>query len=250
MTGDPTRGIVRVVPDPASLAESAAEAFVRLTSAAIAVRGRFTVALSGGHTPRALYELLATSRFASRIDWSRVYVFWGDERCVPPDDPQSNYRMAREMLLDRVPLPADNIYRMKGELEPNQAAADYDLLLREFWGNRLGVFDLVLLGLGENGHTASLFPGMPAVHEQVRWVLAQYVREVQTWRLTLTPVVINAAANVLFLVEGTSKANVLRQVLQGPYQPDRLPAQIVRPTHGKPTWLVDVAAAAELEKSI
>ena len=240
----------RVYPDGASLARAAAEHFATLATEALAARGRFAVALSGGSTPHPTYALLASPEFAGRVDWPRVHVFWGDERGVPPDHPDSNYRMAREALLDHVPLPAHNVHRIHGEMEPQQAAAGYEHTLRAFFAQHPGRpsprFDLILLGMGDDGHTASLFPGTAALHEGARWVVAHYVHKLRVWRVTLTPVAINAAAHVTFLVSGAGKAERLRQVLNGPYQPDVLPVQIVRPTDGRLLWLADAAAAAQL----
>lgn len=253
---------LRVWPDRGSLARAAAEHFISQAAQAVAARGRFTVALSGGSTPQPTYRLLASPEFAPRVDWPRVHVFWGDERCVPPDHPDSNYRMAREVLLDHIPLPGSNVHRMRGELEPQQAASAYERALRSFFAGhptrpfprgsgrrepRPYRFDLILLGMGNDGHTASLFPGTAALHERSRWVIAHYVHKLSAWRVTLTPVVINAAAQVTFLVSGADKAERLQEVLAGPYQPDLLPAQIVRPTDGSLLWLVDAAAAARLE---
>jgi 6-phosphogluconolactonase len=247
-----------VYPDAERVANAAAGHFVTLAREAIADRRRFAVALAGGSTPKAAYSLLAKDEFATRVDWSQVHVFWGDERCVPPDHADSNYRMAREALIDRVPLPVGNVHRIQGELEPSQGAADYEQTLRLFLHSPSGVrgaeasvlpprLDLILLGMGDDGHTASLFPGTRAVHEQTHWVLAHYVEKLEAWRVTLTPAVINAAANVTFVVTGSAKAERLRQVLTGPYQPDVLPAQIVNPVRGRLRWLVDAAAAASLE---
>jgi len=233
---------LRVHPDAASLARAAAQHFVTLATAAIAARGQFVVALSGGSTPRATYRLLASDEFAARVDWPRVRVFWGDERCVPPDHSDSNYRMARETLLDEIPIPAENVHRIRGELPPDQAATAYQAELEAVLGAG-GRFDLILLGMGEDGHTASLFPGTVALHEQTRWVVAHYVDKLSAWRVTLTPVAINAAAHVTFLVSGAGKAERLREVLDGLHQPDVLPAQIVRPTDGRLLWLADAAAA-------
>jgi len=234
--------------------QAAAEKIVRLGAEAIEENEIFTVALSGGSTPRPLYVLLATGMFAKPFDWSRVHLFWGDERCVPPGDPRSNYRMVREALLDAVPIPPPNIHRIRGEEDPKVAAAAYERELRAFFGSngadgppRMG-FDLVLLGLGDNGHTASLFPELPAATEQVRWVMAQFVEVVSMWRITLTPVVINAAKNVAFVVSGSEKAQRLRDVLEGPFQPELLPAQMIKPAHGRLLWLVDDAAAGRLKR--
>ena len=243
---------LKVYPDAASLARAAGEHFIALAGEAVAARRRFAVALASGSTPRATYALLASPEFAGRVDWPSVHVFWGDERCVPPDHFDSNYAMAREALLDQVPLPARNIHRIRGEIEPERAANEYERTLRAFFtrppGGSAGRFDLVLLGMGNDGHTASLFPGLAALHEGVRWVVAHYVDKLSVWRVTLTPVIINAAAHVTFLASGASKAERLREVLVGPNQPDVLPVQIVRPTSGHLLWLVDAAAAVHLSK--
>jgi 6-phosphogluconolactonase len=239
---------IRTHPDAASLARAAAEHFVTLAAEAIAARGRFAVALAGGSTPRATYALLATEEFAARVDWSRVHVFWGDERCVPPDHPDSNYCMVREALLDKIPIPTENVHRIRGELSPDQAAVAYHEKLEAVLGAN-GRFDLILLGMGADGHTASLFPGTAALHEQARWVVAHYVDKLSMWRVTFTPAAINAAAHVTFIVSGAGKAEQLREVLAGPYQPDVLPAQIVRPTDGHLLWLVDEAAAVHLREA-
>jgi 6-phosphogluconolactonase len=239
-------GSVQILPDRASLMRAAAEHVVDVTAAAAAGGRRCAVALSGGSTPAALYDLLATAAFAPRIDWSRLDVFWGDERCVPPDHEQSNYRMARERLLTKVPVPEASVHRIRGEEDPKLAAVAYEELLRR----RLGPagLDLVLLGMGDNGHTASIFPGLAAVTEASRWVLAQYVEVVGMWRVTLTPAVINAAAHVTFLVAGAEKAERLREVLEGAEQPEVLPSQAIRPARGALRWLVDAPAAARLQK--
>lgn len=240
--------------DYETLIRAAAEKVVRLGTEAIEENEMFTVALSGGSTPRSLYPLLAAGKFARSIDWSRVHLFWGDERCVPPDDPRSNYRMVRESLLDGVSIPPANVHRIHGDEDPKVAATRYEQELRTFFGStgadgppRVG-FDLVLLGMGEDGHTASLFPGLPAVTEQVRWVMAQFVEVVSMWRITLTPVVINAAKHVIFLVSGAEKAERLREVLEGSAQPEVLPAQMIKPVHGQLLWLVDDAAASCLKR--
>jgi 6-phosphogluconolactonase len=237
---------IRVFPDPAALADSAARQIVERCQAAIDARGGFSIALSGGSTPRDLHLRLASPPLAQQIDWAHVHVWFGDERCVPPDDPQSNYRMANETLLTKVPVPAAQVHRMRGELPPEQAAAAYERELHEFFGNDPPRLDVILLGMGDNGHTASLFPGLTAVHEQQRWVVAEYVAEVGMWRITLTPAVINLAREVVFLVAGSGKASMLHQVLEGPFVPDDRPSQIVRPTPGEVIWLVDAAAAADL----
>jgi len=236
---------LEVLPSAAALADAAAGRFVAAAADAIAARGQFIVALSGGSTPRDTYLRLGTEALVSRVMWSRVQVLWGDERCVPPDHIESNYRMARETLLDRVPVPAANVHRVPGEDDPATAAGVYETTLRALLRTPARI-DLVLLGLGEDGHTASLFPGSAAVHEQTRWVLTARAAAASMWRITLTPVVINAAAEVLFLVSGEAKAGILRRVLEGPRLPLELPAQAIAPSNGRVRWCVDAAAAADL----
>jgi 6-phosphogluconolactonase len=238
---------VEVFADRDSLARAAAEHFATLAAEAMAHHSRFSVALSGGSTPRDMHALLANNPLAGCIDWTKVYVFWGDERCVPPDHPDSNYRMARETLLDHVPVPRENVFRIRGEIDPGQAAHDYEQVLRDFFGPSAEPrFDLILLGIGNDAHTASLFPGTDAIHEGIRWVAGHYVEKLNVWRVTLTPVVINAAANVTFVVAGAGKAESLKDVLTGPYRPDLFPSQIVRPDTGRLRWMVDSSAAALL----
>ena len=222
---------------------------------AIAERGRFTFALAGGGTPKPVYERLATEPYLSGIDWRHVEIFFGDERCVAPDDPNSNWRMARMALGHRLPIAEANYHRMRGENSPDEAAASYEAMLASRFGGDpndgppMQGFDLVVLGMGDNGHTASLFPGLAAVTEQKRWVMAQYVEVAGMWRLTLTPVVINAARCVLFLVAGAGKADMLARVLDGPREPVVLPSQAIAPTAGELHWLLDTAAAARLRSA-
>jgi 6-phosphogluconolactonase len=238
---------VETFPDPLALAQAAAERLLALSTDAIATAGRFSLGLSGGSTPRTLFELLASSAFASQIEWPRVHLFWGDERCVPPDHADSNYRMTRQVLLDRIPVPAENIHRICGELSPTEAAVEYERDLKTYFGSdALPRFDMLLLGMGTDGHTASLFPGTSALREDSCWVVENYVAQMDAWRITLTAPAINAAANVCLLVAGAEKAETLRHVLQGPHQPEIYPAQLVRPKNGRLTWMVDAAAAARL----
>jgi len=232
------------------LARAAAALFAARAAGAVSARGRFTAALSGGRTPEALYTLLATAPFATKIPWDRVHLFWGDERCVPPDNRESNYRLARERLLDHVPVPPANVHRIRGEMDPVEAAVLYEGLLHAFFGQRgelCPAFDVVLLGLGEDGHTASLFPGSPAIRESLRRVSAQYVDAQKGWRITLTPPAINAARVVAFLVSGKGKADAVRDVLEGPFRPGTLPAQAIRPSRGELRWMLDRAAAQLLK---
>ena len=236
-----------VLPSAAALADAAAGRFITAARDAIASHGQFIVALSGGSTPRDTYLLLGTEALVSRVMWSRVQVLWGDERCVPPDNIESNYRMARETLLDRVPIPAANVHRIHGEDDPATAAEVYEATLRALLRTPAGArIDLILLGLGEDGHTASLFPGNAAVHERTRWVMAARASAASVWRITLTPAVINAAAEILFLVSGGAKAGILRRVLEHPRRAQELPAQAIAPSNGRVRWCVDAAAAADL----
>lgn len=243
------RRSLEVFSDGDALARAEAERIVAQATAAIASRGRFSIALSGGSTPKALYALLATPEFGSRIDWSRVHIFWGDERCVPPDHPASNFRMTREVLLDRVAVPKDNVHRIAGEADPDAAARAYEQTLRVFFdiqdGRPQRTFDLVLLGMGEDGHTASLFPGTPAVDEDRRWVVPNRGPH-DMWRITLTRLVLDAADSITFLVAGAAKADRLHDVLEEPPRSPPLPAQLIHPTHGALTWMVDAAAARRL----
>ena len=238
---------ITVFPDKEHFIAGAAEFMAARAVEAIDARGRWTVALAGGGTPKPVYQRLAEPDYAQNIDWQRVHVFFGDERCVPPDDSRSNYRMAREALLDFVPLPPENVHRMRGEDDPALAALGYELeIQRLFRTPTPPAFDLICLGMGDNGHTASLFPGTAALRAGARWIVPQYVEVMQTWRVTMTAPLLNAARHVAFFVEGAGKAEMLRRVLHGPFDPDVLPAQMIQPVDGKLHWLVDAAAAAQL----
>ena len=241
---------VRVYSNALLLNRALAERVASISEKAIAARGRFVVCLAGGNTPRAAYELMTTQEYTNLIDWQNAYVFWGDERCVPPESPESNARMVRETLLNFVPVPVNHINRIHGELEPEIAAQEYEKILRGFFRNRAGSekprFDLVLLGMGVDGHTASLFPGTPVLSEQTRLVAAQYIRSLNTWRVTLTPPALNAAANVIFLVAGSEKADTVKSVIEGPEIPNQLPSQLIKPENGNLLWLLDEAAASRL----
>ncbi|MBL8152577.1 MAG: 6-phosphogluconolactonase [Anaerolineae bacterium] len=235
---------IQIVADADALAVEAAHRIVTTAQEAIHENGRFSLALSGGSTPERLYRLLAGKPFAEQIDWAKVYVFWGDERCVPPDHPDSNYRMAHEALLAHVPIPAGQIHRIYGEDDPGEAAQAYEKALREFCGDGPPRLDLILLGMGDDGHTASLFPHSAALDAPPdRWVVENLIPTKQVWRVTLTASAINAARQVIFLVSGPEKAERLQQVLHSPYRPHDLPAQLIHPANGKLLWLVDEAAA-------
>ena len=253
MSEHPASPLIQVFPDPESLAFAAAEFITQAAQSAIQDYGRFSVALAGGNTPRLAYQRLAMPDFIDRLDWKKVQIFWGDERCVPADSPDSNFRMAKEALLDHVPVPEENIHILHGDLDPETAALRYETELRAFFrtpgasDDRPTTFDLILLGLGDDGHTASLFPGSPALSERERWVVNVDHNQPPpplVPRLTLTLPAINAAMRIAFLVSGRSKAEILASVLTHPEE--RIPAQLVRPAHGHLFWLVDQAAAADL----
>ena len=234
--------------DGADLSERAADEFVRLASQAIQLAGRFTVALSGGSTPKALYTLLAAPGVAQRISWNRVHLFWGDERCVAPDHPESNYRMVRECLLAHIPIPAENVHRMAGEKKPQIAELEYEAELQEYFelkGGAMPRFDLILLGLGEDGHTASLFPGSEVLNDIDHLVATAYVERLQSQRLTLTLPVLNEGAEVVFLVAGASKAAIVKEVLGGQASATSYPAARIQPRDGKLIWMITADAALE-----
>jgi 6-phosphogluconolactonase len=238
----------RVWPTPGEVAAGAAELFVSAASAAAEAHGVVRIAVSGGTTPKVMFALLAdqSAPWFARVPWDKLHLFWVDERCVPPTDAESNYRMTNEAMLSKVPLPAEQIHRMKGELEPEVAASQYEADIRAEFGTGDPVFDLVLLGMGDDGHTASLFPHTQALHETARLVVANHVPQKDTWRVTLTWPVINRARKVAFLIEGSGKAQVLDDVLLGAYDPESKPSQLIRPDSGKLTFLLDAAAAAKL----
>ena len=234
---------VEVYENPEGLAGAAAGEFAARAAEAIEERGRFTVVLAGGSTPKATYDILARD-YAGRIDWSKVHVFFGDERAVPPDDDDSNYKMVREALLDHVPI--GSVHRMQGELPPGEAAEAYEEELRGFFGpEELPRFDLILLGIGGDGHTASLFPETSALEVHDRLVVANPVLKLETTRITLTAPVINAAHAVYFLVAGDDKADALAHILGGDADPRAYPASLIQPQAG-PTWMLDRAAASGL----
>ena len=240
-----------VEPDAAALARRAAQHFVEQAERAAAARGRARIAISGGSTPRAAFALLAdpVEPWRARMPWSKLDLWWVDERCVPPDDPDSNYRMTREAMLDHVPLKPEQIHRIEGELEPEAAAARYESELRNSFrleGAELPRFDAVQLGMGPDGHTASLFPHTQALFELGRLAVANHVQAKDSWRVTLTWPVINRGSQVLFLIGGEDKAQILKEVFTGTRDPQRLPSQLIRPAGGILTLLLDRAAAALL----
>jgi 6-phosphogluconolactonase len=240
-----------IYPDIDTLSQDAAQYIVGIANESIADRGRFTIALSGGNTPRKTYGLLGSEPYSSQIDWKLVHIFWSDERCVPPDSPDSNYRMAHEELLSKISIPNLQVHRMPADMPDRDAAAqEYTEEMRRIFGtDDIPDFDLIQLGMGPEGHTASLFPHQASLHETRRLVMPVSVPKPPPDRLTFTPPLLNAARNVLFLVTGEDKADALKAVLEGKYQPDESPAQIVSPPNGEVEWIVDRDAAKKLRAS-
>lgn len=290
--------MIQVFADPEALSAAAAELFVRQANDAASARRRFAASLSGGSTPKRVFELLAQPPLRDRVPWPQVYLFWGDERCVSADDPRSNYRMTRLALLDHVPIPPAQVHPIDGSRPPEESARQYEALLRSFFGAAPPRFDLVFLGLGENGHTASLFPHTPVFAEKSRWVREVNILDIDQLtrstsdlpslleelerdfeiafspeqrtqiktvkdvlaaaeqelhkkqqvieRVTMTAPLLNQAALIAFLAAGAGKAKVLHDVIEGPADPQRLPAQLIRPASGELRWMLDKAAAAQL----
>ncbi len=239
---------IAIYSDRDTLSQQAAQYIVRIASESIAARGLFTIALSGGTTPRKLYSLLGSEPYSSQIDWKLVHIFWGDERCVPPDNPDSNFFMAQEMLLSKIPIPAFQVHRMPAD-QPDRDAASQEYTLemqRTFGTHGIPAFDLIQLGMGPEGHTASLFPHQASLHENQRLVMPVSVPKPPPDRLTFTPPLLNAARNILFLVTGSDKADALQAVLEGAYQPDEYPAQIVCPPNDEVVWMLDTAVAVNI----
>jgi 6-phosphogluconolactonase len=246
-----SNAVIRTYPDLESVSHAAAEEFTKIGRTAIADTGRFAVVLAGGSTPRRLYERLAGTSFREEIVWDKVEFFWGDERAVSPEHPDSNYRMANDVMLKHLNIAETRIHRMSAEQpDLDTAARDYQAEIAcgfdTVSDGDAPCFDLVLLGMGADGHTASLFPHAGAVRETKRWVVPTRMPQSDSLRLTLTPTIINNAKNVVFLVAGANKAETLAQVLNGPYEPERLPAQLIRPVSGNITWLIDEDAARQL----
>jgi 6-phosphogluconolactonase len=238
---------VLVFDTPEEVAQASAERFVDYSIARITDHGSFVVALAGGSTPRRAYELLAANEFKSRVDWSRVHLFFGDERMVPPDSPESNYHMVNEALLTRITISAANVHRIRGEVDATESAKSYQAELKRFFGTvDWPQFDLVWLGMGADGHTASLFPGSDALYEETRWVVETTQPHTERDRITLTLPVFNHAARVTFLVTGKEKAATLARLLRSGAADEELPAQKIRPSNGMLEWLVDRAAASKI----
>lgn len=241
----PERGGARlsIHPDARAAARAVAESFAARAAAAVQARGRFSAALTGGSGPVEAYHLLAEEPFRARIPWDGVHLFWGDERCVPPGHERSNFRMANRAFISRVPVPPENVHRMRGELPPAEGAARYAEELAAFFGPGVPRLDLVHLGVGPDAHVASLFPFSAPLHERDRIVITSLHRPLGEPRITLTLPVLNAAARVEMIVIGRSKADVVWTVLRGPLDPHRFPAQLVRPVDGEMVWMMDADAA-------
>ncbi len=242
---------VHIYKNPDELTQALAEWIVHLMGETLATKERFTWVLSGGNTPKALYQLLASPAYLGRVPWSKLHIFWGDERDVPFTDSRNNARMAYDSLLNHVPVPAAQIHVMRTDIEAQASATQYEQTLRHYFptpasGPPSSTFDLVLLGMGEDGHTLSLFPGTEVVHEETKWVSAYYLKSQDMDRITLTKKVVNRATHVVFITTGATKAHALQAVLKGPAQADLYPAQVIKPEHGQLDWFVDQAAAADL----
>ena len=238
---------IRIFETAEEVARAAADYFVETAEKSISAEGRFSVALAGGSTPRRTYQLLASEEYRNRLPWSQVHIFFGDERSVPATHADSNYRMAEEAMISLLPIPEPNVHRMVGDGDAVANASLYEGELQAFFdGATWPRFNLVLLGMGDDGHTASLFPGTEALNEARAWVVANWVEKFKTYRITLTAPAINHAANIVFLVAGAGKAERLPEVLRGPRNPRQLPSQLIQPVSGSLVWLVDKAAAARL----
>lgn len=246
---------IRILADGAAIAQRAAQEFLQAAASAVTARGSFNVALAGGSTPKALYSLLVNDpALRSQVPWDKLHLFFGDERHVPPDHPDSNFRMATEAMISKSPLKPDQVTRIKGEVpDADQAALEYEKSLRDYFhlkDRECPPFDLVLAGMGNEGHTLSLFPGTKALHADGRLVVRNWVGKLCTDRITLTAPAASNSGEVLFMVTGADKAPALKSVLEGPFEPDQLPAQSLQPIKGKLLWLVDAAAGGMLTTGI
>lgn len=233
--------------DGNELAAKAANWFVEYVNKVLQTKDRCTIALAGGNTPKKLYELLASDAYKNKIDWSKLHFFWGDERYVPFDDERNNAKMVSDILLNHVPVPKEHIHIMRTDIEPEQSAAEYESILKDYFGEEGPSFDVVLLGMGNDGHTLSLFPGNDNIHEKEKWVMAFYLDAQKMYRITLTTTIVNRACEVVFLVTGADKAVPLFQVLYGEHDPELYPTQLIQPYNTAPVWFIDSAAATEIE---
>jgi len=248
---------LHIYKDAEALSEAAAKWIADCIAEVLSTRDRFTIALSGGSTPQRLHKILAAPPYTDQIDWSKLHIFWGDERAVPFDDSRNNAKMAYDTLLDYVPVPASQIHVMRTDIKPEESAAEYEKILHQYFDAAPGAsspalpasFDLVLLGMGDDGHTLSLFPGTEIVHEEKAWARAFFLPAQDMYRITLTRTIVNWSARIAFLTTGPGKAHALREVLEGAYAPDLYPSQVIQPVKGELHWFVDEAAAAGLKKA-
>jgi 6-phosphogluconolactonase len=241
---------VRVFRTIEAMNESAAQLLVNLAEKSVTTRGRFVLCLSGGNTPNGLYTLLSMKPFRNLVPWKNTFVFWSDERCVPADDNRNNAYMATSVFLSKIDLPSSNIFPVPVNLPPADAARKYEETLKAFFGKEDPRFDLILLGLGDNGHTASLFPGTEVLREKSHWVKEVYVEELKMYRITMTALLINKVRHILFLVQGKEKSCILKKVFAPPSQPEKYPVQLIRPELGEVYWFVDDKAASQLPDSL
>jgi 6-phosphogluconolactonase len=232
--------------DPESLSVAVAEVITGLIIKKLRSNERFTLLLSGGNTPKKLYSLLAKDEYRERINWKRIHVFFGDERIVPFSDERNNGRMAKEALIDHTPIPRDQVFYIDTERNVNEAVDEYEKILHQYFDGEHFSFDLSLMGMGEDAHTLSLFPGSPVIKEKKRWVVSLYLEEQKAHRISLTPAIVNKSNEIFFLVTGQSKATAMSNVLKGSFQPERYPAQLIRPTNGDIHWYIDESAGSKL----
>jgi 6-phosphogluconolactonase len=237
---------LHIYKDVDELSEELARWLVTIIEQTVQLKDRFTIALSGGSTPKWLYNKLAGAPYREKIPWHKLHIFWGDERAVPFTDEGNNAKMAFDTLLNKVEIPADHIHVMRTDIRLEDAVADYERILHTYFEEQDTTFDLVLLGMGEDGHTLSLFPGSPVLHEQRQWVNVIYAEEQKMYRITLMPTVVNKAAMIAFLVTGIDKSKTLQQVLKGKYQPEKYPSQLIHPAGKRLHWFIDEAAASDL----
>ena len=240
---------IHAYPNKEKLVAATTERVVDSIGQAIQQAGLCNIALSGGSTPGGVFSLLASNPYRDRVDWSRLHLFWGDERMVPPEHQDSNFRMVQETLLDHIKIPDENVHRMRGEIAPEEAAAEYAELLHDHFKGSLPCFDLILLGLGEDGHTASLFPETDAVEEYEKHAVAVFVPKLSAWRVTLTLPVLNAARKVLFLVSGKSKSEIVQRIMSNKQPAKELPATMVNPQNGELHWMLDSEAMVLINKN-
>jgi 6-phosphogluconolactonase len=243
------KGSINIFDTEGELDTAVAQFIVKKATEAIRSKGKFSLVLSGGNTPRGLYTLLSAQIYSSLIQWESVYIFWADERCVALDDESNNAQMAKTLLLNKVNIPAVNIYRIPSDIDPTKAARIYEDNIRFFFKGQFPSFDLILLGLGENGHTASLFPYTQAQYAASRLITQVHVKEQEMYRITMTSFLINMAHHILFLVSGADKSEILDQIINGPFDADKYPAQTINPHNGDLNWYLDKAAAQSLEKA-